>query len=80
MLAFALFCRPAVAADEGVVLDGLIEHPSRLAAADLAALPSTEFDTTFETDQGPRTTHDKGVLLWTLIERAGLKIDPAQQA
>lgn len=79
LLALALFC-PAAAADTVVAtLDGLVAHPLTLSATDLAALPPTEIESTFETGHGPQTAHYKGVSLWSLVERAGLAVEPGNK-
>jgi DMSO/TMAO reductase YedYZ molybdopterin-dependent catalytic subunit len=56
----------------GLTLDGLVDHPLHLSEADLAALPATELDASFQTHRGPEAAHYKGVLLWTLVGKAGI--------
>ena len=78
-IALALLCRTASADTAGVTLDGLVEHPLNLSEADLAALPATELDTSFQTGRGPETAHYKGALLWLLVEKAGLSVEPGNK-
>ena len=71
-----LFCGRALA-DAGVVLvDGLVEHPLTLSAADLVSSPATELDNTTLTGHGSESAHYKGVALWWLVEHAGFVVEP----
>jgi len=64
-------------ADAGVVLvDGLVEHPLTLSAADLVSSPATELDNTTLTGHGSESAHYKGVALWWLVEHAGFVVEP----
>jgi DMSO/TMAO reductase YedYZ molybdopterin-dependent catalytic subunit len=78
-LALILFCGAASADSADAMLDGLVDHPLHLSTADLAALPPTELDITFQTGHGTETTHYKGVSLWTLVQRAGLSVEPGNR-
>jgi hypothetical protein len=46
----------------------------------LKSLPSTTIDVTFETGNGKSSGHYTGVLLWTLLEKAGLVDEPGKNA
>jgi len=62
----------AARADGEPMLDGAVTTPLALTAPLLAGLPSTAIDIAFETAKGRESGHYQGVLLWTLIEKAGL--------
>jgi hypothetical protein len=71
----------AVAADApAVVFGGLVEHPQGFTLAALKALPSTQVDATFGTMHGQEHHVWTGVKLLDLIEKAGLKAEPAKNA
>ncbi len=61
----------ATAADDAV-LGGAVTTPVTLSGALLGTLPQSEVSATFETSKGSESGHYRGVLLWTLVERAGL--------
>jgi hypothetical protein len=46
----------------------------------LKSLPSTTINVTFETGNGKSSGHYTGVLLWTLLEKAGLVDEPGKNA
>ncbi len=79
LVLFVLFGRAAWADTPAATLDGLVDHPLTLSAADLAALPATEVDSSFQTGHGQQTGHFKGVSLWSLVERAGLAVEPGNR-
>ena len=62
----------ALAQTPPVAIAGLVKHPLQVTDTDLRALPAVERQVTFQTDHGEQTATYKGVLLWTLIERAGV--------
>jgi DMSO/TMAO reductase YedYZ molybdopterin-dependent catalytic subunit len=62
---------PAYAAD-GVAIDGQVQHSTTLSLTDVKALPATDITVSFETSKGSVAGHYKGVLLWTLLDKAGL--------
>jgi len=68
LLGFGL---PAYAA-EGVAIDGQVQHATRLSLSDIEAIPATELTASFESSKGTVAGHYKGVLLWTLLDKAGL--------
>lgn len=63
----------AGAADAGpAALEGAVKTPMTLDAATLAAFPATTIEAAFETSKGPERGTYTGVLLWDLLEKAGL--------
>jgi DMSO/TMAO reductase YedYZ molybdopterin-dependent catalytic subunit len=79
LLLMLLMGRPATADGGTVIIDGLVQHPLTLSAADLAASPATELDNSFLTGHGSEAAHYRGVSLWSLIERAGLVAAPGDK-
>ncbi len=75
LLALVLLGQAARADPPSATLDGQVAHPLTLSASDLAALPATEVDSSFQTEHGQQTAHFRGVSLWSLIERAGLSVE-----
>jgi DMSO/TMAO reductase YedYZ molybdopterin-dependent catalytic subunit len=65
------FALPAYAAD-GIAIDGQVQHPTTLSLTEIEALPATDITASFETSKGSSAGHYKGVLLWTLLDKAGL--------
>ena len=57
---------------EAPVLQGVVKQRLVLDEAFLKSLPTTSIDVTFETGQGRRSGTHVGVLLWLLVEKAGL--------
>lgn len=55
-----------------VTIDGLVKQTQHLTADDLRRLPGVERAVTFQTDHGARMATYTGVLLWTLVARAGV--------
>ncbi|WP_161992818.1 molybdopterin-dependent oxidoreductase [Aureimonas leprariae] len=76
LLAFLLLAAaPATAQDAAtatVTLAGTAIEPATLTRASLAGLPRTELDVSFHTSKGEERGRYGGVLLWTLLERAGI--------
>ncbi len=76
--ALLLTAARALAADtdvpppESVVLTGAVKAPDSITKEELSRLPPTDVTLNAETDKGPMTGTFRGVLLWTLIDRAGL--------
>lgn len=66
LAAGAAFAQPAA-------LQGAVKAPLTLDAATLHALPATTVETAFETSKGPERGTYTGVLLWDLIQKAGLE-------
>jgi len=67
------------AASAQLALSGSIAHPRTLTAADLAALPPTTLDLSFDTGKGPQRATYTGVLLWTLLAQAELVDAPGKR-
>ena len=77
--AFALLvCGPAFAADpdvpppESITLVGAIQNPGSVTKEELAHMPPVDVTVSQQTDKGPSAAKYRGVLLWTLVDRAGL--------
>lgn len=60
-----------------VAIDGLVKQAQHITADELRRLPATRREVTFQTDHGDQKATYVGVLLWTLVERAGVD-DPAK--
>jgi len=73
-----LVCGQAFAADpdvpppESITLVGAIANPGSVTEEELAHMPPVEVTVSQQTDKGPSDGKYRGVLLWTLIDRAGL--------
>jgi DMSO/TMAO reductase YedYZ molybdopterin-dependent catalytic subunit len=78
-LAIAVSNRPAAADQPSVAIIGRVEHPTHLTEAALEKLPVTELDSSFLTRHGREQGHFKGVLLWSLINTAGIVGDPGDK-
>lgn len=74
LVAFVLFLafRSWSAAADGLVVDGHVAHPQSFTPADLASLPATTVEVTFQTGHGQESGSYTGVLLWTLMQRVSL--------
>jgi hypothetical protein len=71
----------AFAAPEGgVAVQGQVEHALELTIAALKAMPQTAVDVSFETGHGTQSGHYTGVLLWQVIEQAGIVEAPGSKA
>jgi hypothetical protein len=66
--------------DEPAVLEGAVTHRLVLDEAFVKSLPATTVDVTFETDKGRSSGGYTGVLLWSLLDNAGLVDDPGKNA
>lgn len=54
------------------VLEGAVRHPGTIGVADLRSLPPTTLAVSLATDHGALSGTWTGVLLWTLLQRAGV--------
>lgn len=72
MTAPALGDASGVPPPESVMLTGAVKSPDGITKADLARLPQIDVSLDAHTDQGPLQGTFRGVLLWTLIDRAGM--------
>jgi DMSO/TMAO reductase YedYZ molybdopterin-dependent catalytic subunit len=61
----------------GISITGAVEHPKHWSAAELGQLPATRETVFFHTGHGVLTGTFSGVLLWTLLQQAGIRTDPA---
>jgi hypothetical protein len=72
-LAFAAFAFAAAAQEpRTVTVSGTVQHPLTLTPADLQAMPGIDVTVSQQTDHGPANGKFRGVLLWTIIDKAGL--------
>ena len=62
-----------------ISIEGAVEHPRRLTLEDLEHEPATTETVSLRTDKGVLTASYTGVLLWTLIEQAGIKLSPGKR-
>jgi DMSO/TMAO reductase YedYZ molybdopterin-dependent catalytic subunit len=60
-----------------VTVSGAVQHPKTLTLADLQNEPATTQSVFYVTGRGTVTASFTGVLLWTLLEAAEVKDDPA---
>jgi hypothetical protein len=78
---------PPLAADQGasggsavradsISIDGAVEHPRTLTLADLKREQATTETVSLKTGRGVLTGSYTGVLLWTLLQQATIKISP----
>jgi DMSO/TMAO reductase YedYZ molybdopterin-dependent catalytic subunit len=74
LLGFSVVANAGAALDAapGIAVDGHAEHALRLTIDDLKALPQSAVDVTFTTGHGPQSGHFTGVLLWDVIQKAGI--------
>ena len=68
--------REATRADM-IFIRGAVEHPRSLTLADLKREPATTENVSLRTGRGMLTGSYTGVLLWTLIQQAVIKVSPA---
>jgi DMSO/TMAO reductase YedYZ molybdopterin-dependent catalytic subunit len=61
-----------LAARADVAVSGAVSKPLTLTAAALAAEPQVGIHVAFNTDHGPQSADYTGVLLWTVLQKAGL--------
>jgi len=57
-----------------IVIQGAVEHPRTLTLADLMREPATTEAVSLKTGKGMLTGSYTGVLLWTLLQKAGIRI------
>ena len=60
-------------------VQGQVRHPLSFTAAELARLPPTTVESRFDTEHGPEHATYTGVLLWTLLGKAGLVNAPGRK-
>lgn len=62
------------------VLQGSVQQRLVLDDTLLKSLPAVSVDVTFETGEGKKSGHYTGVLLWSLIQKAGLVDEPGKNS
>jgi hypothetical protein len=60
------------------VIAGEVQNPTTYDEDSLAALPHSIENVTFLTKTGPQSGSFTGVLLWNLLNKAGIKSDPSR--
>jgi hypothetical protein len=68
----AFAAEPDVPPPESVVLTGAVKEPDSITKEELSRLPPVDVTLNAQTDKDPVQGTFRGVLLWTLIDRAGL--------
>jgi DMSO/TMAO reductase YedYZ molybdopterin-dependent catalytic subunit len=66
---------PIARAADSIALGGAVDHPRDLKLADLTHEPATTEAVFLHTGHGALTGDFTGVLLWTLLKEAGVKLD-----
>jgi DMSO/TMAO reductase YedYZ molybdopterin-dependent catalytic subunit len=65
-----------VARADRISIDGAVEHPTSLTLADLEHEPAMTEAVSLKTMKGVLTGRYTGVLLWTLLQQAVIKVSP----
>lgn len=60
----------------GISFSGAVQHPRTLTLSDLKREPATTETVSLKTGKGMLTGSYTGVLLWTLLQEAVIKLDP----
>ena len=80
-LVLAAFAFSATAQEPATVtVSGAVQHPLTLTPSDLRAMPAVDVTVSQQTDHGPSQGKFHGVLLWTVIDKAGLANGPEKNA
>jgi DMSO/TMAO reductase YedYZ molybdopterin-dependent catalytic subunit len=61
---------------DSISIEGAVEHPGNLTLADLKQEPATTEAVSLKTGRGVLTGKFTGVLLWTLLQRAVIRVSP----
>lgn len=83
MIALALALHGGAAAAEeaptptAIAVGGAVEHAGDVSVDELRKLPATTETVFFHTGHGATTGTFTGVALWSLLQKAGIKTDPA---
>ena len=77
---FALISPAAMAAEPGLALTGLVDHPLHLTLADLRGFPATHVSATQVSGRGPVKLDCTGASLGAVLDKAGLKLGKANNA
>ncbi len=73
LVAWLMAAAGGARADEPVlVIDGAVRQAQHVTAAALRSLPPVREEIAFETDHGAQKATYTGVLLWDLVQRAGI--------
>lgn len=78
IVALLLLAMPALA--DGIMLTGAVQHGGPISMAQLRAMPGIDVKVDQKTEKGNFTGTFHGVLLWTLINNAGLVNGPQRHA
>lgn len=62
-----------------ILIAGAVEHPKTLTLADLRREPATTEAVSLKTGKGVLTGSYTGVLLWTLLQQAAIKVAPGSK-
>jgi DMSO/TMAO reductase YedYZ molybdopterin-dependent catalytic subunit len=65
-----------VADTHGIAIDGAVQHPRSLTLVALEREPATTEAVSLKTHKGAMTGKYTGVLLWTLLQQAVIKLTP----
>jgi DMSO/TMAO reductase YedYZ molybdopterin-dependent catalytic subunit len=65
-------------ADDGLTVTGQVQTPLHLGVADIQALPATTVSVSPMAGHGSEPATYSGVLLWTVLEKAGLSNKPGK--
>jgi hypothetical protein len=77
-LAACLFAAPAFA--QAISVHGHVQHPANFTMAQLRAMPQIDVKIDQKTEKGPFAGTFHGVLLWDLVNKAGLINGPRRHA
>jgi DMSO/TMAO reductase YedYZ molybdopterin-dependent catalytic subunit len=69
----------AIARAESISIEGAVEHPRSATLEDLKREPATTESVSLKTGRGVLTGSYTGVLLWTLLQQAVIKVDPGSR-
>lgn len=73
------FASDGAAHSDSISIEGAVEHAGSLTLADLKREPATTETVALKTGKGMLTGSYTGVLLWTLLERAVIKVSPGSK-
>lgn len=78
LLAACLLATPALA--DGISISGAIQHPAHFSMTELRAMPGIDVTIDQKTEKGNYAGTFHGVLLWTLVNNAGLINGPKRHS
>jgi DMSO/TMAO reductase YedYZ molybdopterin-dependent catalytic subunit len=79
LIALAAAGDPAPTGSAAIRIEGAVSHPRSMTVADLARETQTTDTVSQHTGHGELTGSFTGVTLWTLLDEAGLALDPAKK-